>query len=500
YTLYKSRISKNVLETISAFCMEAVPVEKGGVTSFLIPHAKGPNSAKKDVELRKAARAWNLANMSKTTEKGKNVANSVWEMCMGKINNVCTEKSVTCSVAKDDKGQCPPGKNTNETKLDFDSFYKTAINDVPFSKYQRPDSSSTSLIGAIGKYIDPNSRVSQRDFNTEASYQATTGSACKVSQYLKGSRQTLKALEKLTNKLDERNSKGGNVIGLDLKVCDGKVNKDGCKAKDSIKEYDSGDKETGIDSLTTMTSKEAVEGSGMKDAQKELADEFKKCKESGDEETCKKFLATNRKEQEAMLAEYEIRSKAMVGKLEKLEKSTGKDEITKYLKEEGYSDEQISSMLENPDKVKKLKTEIKEKYATSRKNLINEMKRKLDGGTTKKDGQIDVKEDAAAIDTIAAELTDKTSRYRDLVHFNNIVSGYLAIGEGEDAKRNTASLFRELEDVDGSDQAAQTAKDGITQAASEAGISDDREDENKDPASLGVDEINEHILDHEIVE
>jgi hypothetical protein len=124
------------------------------------------------------------------------------------------------------------------------------------------------------------------------------------------------------------------------------------------------------------------------------------------------------------------------------------------------------------------------------------MRKRMEGSTTNEDDKIDFSDDddSSAIDTIAAELTDKTDRYADLVHFNNIVSGYLQVGSGSDAKRNTASLFAEIESAS---KDRKDAASDVRRAANEAGISDDRDDENTDPASLGIDEINENILNYE---
>ena len=332
-------------------------------------------------------------------------------------------------------------------------------------------------------------------FNKAVSERETKGKACQVSQYLKGARQSLGALEKLDEKMDEKRQ-GEAVIGYQMEVCKD-VSKGKCKNKGEIESYNAGDKEKGIDALTTLTSTEAVEESGMKDAQKGLEEEYKKCKDNQDEDTCKKFLATNRTEQEGIIDEYDIRSQAMLAKIQKLKREKSKDGLTQYLKEEGYSEDQISEMTNDDAKVQKLWTSIEEKYQNARKNLVKSMRKRMEGSTTKKDDQIVFSgsgSDSVAIDTIAAELTDKTDRYADLVHFNNIVSGYLQVGSGSDAKRNTASLFAEIESAS---KDRKDAASDVRRAANEAGISDDRDDENTDPASLGIDEINENILNYE---
>lgn len=513
YSLYKSRISKNILEAISSFCVEAMPVSGSATTpdgsksvpvsGFIIPQSTDPV---KSVELRKLARKFNIENMKESTQDSDgnpmNLAQSIWTSCMTNIDKVCTEKVMACKTKPAKKGD--PCTDKFPVKLD-ESFYNGAVTEVEGSKRFDKANSDPSAKKNVGvqTVLDEIHKAnggqnSAPQYDVSASFTETTGKACQVSQYLKGARQSLKALEKVDEKLAVNRGKKSDRI--QMTVCKS-VEKGKCKEQGELKDYDSGDKEKGIDALTTLTSKEAVEESGMKDAGKELAQEFKeKCKDAEDEEACKKFLATNRKEQEAMVDEYDIRSRAMLGKIEKLKKSKDKAGLEKYLREEGYTDDQISEMIKDDAKVEKLWATIEEKYKNARENLVESMRKRLEGNTTKKDGEVTFsaqngqKDDKTAIDTIAAELTDKTDRYADLVHFNNIVSGYLEVGEGSDAKRNTASMFAELESAG---EARKDSVQGIRDAATAAGISDTRENENSDPASLGISEINEHILDHD---
>ncbi len=509
YQLYKSRISKNILEAISSFCVEAIPVVGQGVIKgspnaqpayqvrgFIIPQSS--NSAD-NIKLRKLARKFNIDNMKEpsTGSDGKptNLAQSIWTSCMTNIDKVCTERGSGCKQNIGAGQEC-----TDPAIADLNrSFYTSSRKVVGSTRFDTASPANNVTVMTLINELHRKSGATGPvpTFDPGASFTETTGKACQVSQYLKSARQSLKALEKVDEKLAVNRGKQSDRIQMD--VCTS-VENGKCKDKGTLEDYNSGDEKRGIDAITTLTSKEAVEESGMKDASKELSEEFKKCKDDQDEETCKKFLATNRKEQEDMLAEYSIRSRAMLGKIEKLSKSKDKEGLKQYLKEEGYTEDQITEMTKDDTKVQKLWATIEEKYKNARKNLIDSMKKRLDSTTTNQDGQVvftagnNQQDDTAAIDTIAAELTDKTDRYADLVHFNNIVSGYLEVGEGDNAKRNTASMFAELE---GASENFKDDTDRVREAASQAGISDTREDENTDPASLGISEINEHILDHE---
>lgn len=503
YQLYKSRLSKNILEAISSFCVEAIPVSKtisdrngsgktAKFTGFVIPQASSTTGS---VKLRKLVRKWNIENMQHTMSAqgngpAQNTAQAIWNACMVNIDRICTETGNICATKGPD-GQCQE-KINGSISSSYNDRDKVYLSDRMNSGGNGP----VSIDDLIKKMHQASgAQGTAPAFDPRASETETKGKACQVSQYLKGARQSLAALEKLDEKMEEKR-KGGAVIGYQMEVCKG-VEKGKCKDRGEVDNYNAGDKEKGIDSLTTLTSKEAAEESGMKDAQKGLEEEYKKCKESQDEETCKKFLATNRTEQEGIVDEYDIRSRAMLAKIEKLKKEKSKDGLTQYLKEEGYSEDQISEMTSDDAKVEKLWTSIEEKYKNARKNLVDSMRRRMEGNTTKKDEQIVFSgqdNDKGAIDTIAAELTDKTDRYADLVHFNNIVSGYLEVGSGDEAKRNTASLFAEIESAG---EGRQEAAAEVRRAANEAGISDERDNENTDPASLGIEEINEHILNHD---
>ena len=74
YQLYKTRLSKNILEAISSFCVEAIPIETilndnepsgktAKFTGFVIPQA---TSTVESVKLRKLIRKWNIENMQHT--------------------------------------------------------------------------------------------------------------------------------------------------------------------------------------------------------------------------------------------------------------------------------------------------------------------------------------------------------------------------------------------------------------------------------------------------
>jgi seryl-tRNA synthetase len=202
--------------------------------------------------------------------------------------------------------------------------------------------------------------------------------------------------------------------------------------------------------------------------------------------SCKKFLNTNKDANVAAVTEFGLRQLAQEDILrEQLE--SGDDKVKAYLKEEGFAETQINE-LSNKENIEKTKEQIIERYNAEKKAIIAEMASRIERKTVSENGEVtNTVDDTNKLKAIQTQLSSRETDLASLVKFNNIVSSYLAIDEGEGKQsRNTASLFAESKTLQGED--AKIFKDNIKNA----GLSD-----KKNSPNLNVDTINDTFLDYD---
>lgn len=246
-----------------------------------------------------------------------------------------------------------------------------------------------------------------------------------------------------------------------------------------------------IDATTTVTSGD-IESSYEK-KNEALKKEMDKCMGPGDTivdaESCKKFISTDATAKEKALTEFGIRQFALEEKIE--EKFENKEEIKKYLIEEGYDKKKIDMMISSDAEIDKVKQEIKDRYKSEREAIIASMAEKIKSKTTESDGKIDTTQGSAdqeKLKKIREELSGRSDDLKQLVHFNNVVSSYLETSKDGKKSRNVASLFAEIKG------GAKTMKDidkeqlkDIEKKAGEAGLKQDKSGTGTD---LSVDTLN----------
>ena len=107
----------------------------------------------------------------------------------------------------------------------------------------------------------------------------------------------------------------------------------------------------------------------------------------------------------------------------------------------------------------------------------------------------------------ATELSEKPEHYKQMLHFSNIISGFLKVDDGSGNKRrNTSAMFAEIENSDrapsSSDESSMVDIKKISDALKNAGISHtDPEDDNTkhaDTVQLEVKVINKAILNYDV--
>lgn len=163
---------------------------------------------------------------------------------------------------------------------------------------------------------------------------------------------------------------------------------------------------------------------------------------------CKKYLNTNSGENETALAELGMRQIAQEAILEE-ELGSSDQKVRDYLKEEGYSANEIKEMTADKASIAEVKDQILKRYANQKAAIIKEMADRIQTKTAVAEGTVTPKGDISKLDKVKAELESRSTDLQNLVYFNNVVSSYLQIDDGKGKlTRNTASLFAEANSLE----------------------------------------------------
>ena len=261
-----------------------------------------------------------------------------------------------------------------------------------------------------------------------------------------------------------------------------------------------------LDDLTTITSNEFASKTGYNDSIEDMKKKLEQCMQDKSEANCREILGFDeqKEELEKASAEYKTRTQLMKEKIENMDE----EQIVNYLKDEGRTDDEIQEiLLNNQQDLSKLAKDIAAKYEKEKNAIIDQLNQQINGRTiASKD--LEDSDQAASIDaklsTISQELSARTDEYKQLIHFNNIVSGYLELKDeqGESAGHNTASIERELADSAFDDSNTRSPASGGTfdqlqKAIEESDIlSTSQDDTTTDTTEMDVDSINNNLLTH----
>jgi len=344
-----------------------------------------------DESKRKAHRLNNMQSLQ-DVQGDKIGASKNWSICLANIQHMCHRPSEIAELDKD-------GNKTNNVVRKFSK-----------ASQQNSCEASSSLAGT-----NPN----KKEANCDKVLETTQIRACEVTQYITESRQNLIAIEKTLENYDKLAVTTRNPA--------------------NVKIYSGSESGHTVDDVTSITSKEVLD-SGYAQANKDLSEEMKKCTEQNDEEACKQYLNQNKEEAYGILAEVKLKQEAVAQKLRDIdEKDTEK--IKELLLEEGYSEEDALKMAS----IDGIKDQINERYEAKKNAIINRMSDEIKK-TTVSGQDFDMAADQGKVVELKNEIESKSREFAELVHFNNIVSGYLNITDeqGQETK-NTASIARELE-------------------------------------------------------
>jgi hypothetical protein len=473
--IYENQLTKNILTAVSSFCIEANMINGFPLISR---NESGRNSQRKT-----NIKSLSAGTVTKDDGNGNQVEissaekeSSNWQLCMDNAQYVCHGGE---KIIKDSDG--------NKTKV-----------------------TAKSKLGVDCSSSDSDEKDKCKDFNY------TKGRACELTNYLKIAKQNLKAVEKIAEGYKEI----GKIKSYGVEGTDSKMKK--------VTENVVIDKEK-LENITSTSSNEFANESGFSDEVKADLADLERCVTknpdtgamefvAGAEESCKKYLNTDHESRDQMMQEHMLRQKALAAKVEKLnDTGDSEEDLKKFLRDQGRSDEEIEKQLKNVD-IKKLKEQITQRYENEKDALIESMNARLEKTSSEKDGMIDItpgSKDLVKLTKIHEELSAKTESYTQLIHYNNIVTGFLEIQDkdGNSKGRNTASIKKELENSAytedsmqklGIDKTAyENQLEGIGNAIEASNISlggsqSASNSEEETSSTIGVDRINEDILNYDI--
>lgn len=407
------------------------------------------------------------------SELGKTIVNAFTSYCL-ETNKECGEPIYapsseeiidrkTCLVPSDEtKRKSNREKNLNDLKGS--------------SSLDLGSSDSAKWTHCIKDITTICSKGSNEDSSEDKGYSARR--ACLIVDYVKSARENLIAVNAQKDFWNSEDTKSKYQVDANF--------------NDPM----NGNKNATSDKLTSITAKDITESSKKADEKRmALMDrclttkmvDGKEEHELNDAEACKSFMNTNKEENDKALVEFTLRQEAQSALLEEKLASGDATAIETYLKQEGYTKEQITTLLTNkdPEEVKKM---ITERFHNEKAALIKEMNERVTKKTSQEEGQITEK-DVSNLAQIKKELSTRTSDLAQSVQFNNIVSSYLSYTSKEndkvvDSGRNVASLFAEVESIE----------DKETVKALEKKIDEAQLKKNETSAVLGLDNLNGILL------
>ena len=380
--LYKTRISKNIISSISNYCLNATP-------EGFVQYDPDINENKKLIKKLKEENLKKLNKFDKDGKKDVNAAFAHWNKCVVQIKNICRQKN--------DYDEKEVGKE--KFKKELEKWY-------------------------AGR--DDNAR-NKEDFDY------TSDTACLVNSTIKGLRRILLKVKDI-----EKDYKNEGKKGIEFK-------------DSGVKVVSAGD----VDEMTSLTSKE-LEDSGFKEKSDEMVEDLKeKCFKQKSTEACKKYvnLKESTKKEDIALLEYKTRLDGLEEKLKNLDEKAVKD----YLQKNKYLDEKSVKLIKEEDLIE-IKKEMKAEFKREKEALVDRMNKLIKDREVqeKNKGEIDfdLKDTKDTIDQIEIGLKTRAKEYTQLLHFNNIVSGFLDITRADDVEEtatervkisNIRAIERELE-------------------------------------------------------
>ncbi len=412
--IYETRVSKNLVETITGFCMDVSPAVMGsgnGSRSYKLgtETGTGPDSR---FDFRK--QHGEMLSQAAT-------AGNVWKTCASDIRFICTYKGDTC----------PPQQSYSE---------------IAASVASSGSGSSAPASASSGPAVQAPACAND---------DATQKEACKVEAAMKEARAALLAAAQLKTAYGSAFGGGDSFQGLaNAKVYTGGGTA-GEKSIDEVATLTSKDVETNYGAGASAEATRLAQACGAA-AQTAAGGSGSATSSSGaastgfDAEACKRYVMTQEKakDAEAGITEYAMRSKVMQERMKKdlISDTTGQN-LAKYLKETGLSDSEIQAIQTDDAKKQKAVAGILANYEAQRQQVILDMQDKIKNKKTAQGNTFDKDSVATAANAIQAELSSEPDRYKRVTNYSNLVTVFLqksGSGPGGISFSAGASVEKEL--------------------------------------------------------
>lgn len=450
FELYKTQLGKNIIASMTSYCIDSsrYPMASGSGQMALPLISANKADAKKD-------RDENLKSLNNFN--GQDIeASKSWSQCITSITKIC---AIGNNNNRSEYKVIDPNTGATSQKLS----YKDALDAC---EKRQPSDKADAEEACIEIVDNSNAR------------------ACNVTQYIELAKQSILATDKIVDKMDK------------------KPGMDGIQNVEFYSSSKNGNES--IDALTTISSGEALEA--LSEGHQQDVAEMEKCFKDGaivDEESCAKYLSSDKEGQYALLGELKIQQEITLEKLDNIEDNP--EEVAKLLIEEGYSQEQAEALAT----VAGVKEQIKSRYDAKKDAILESLRKEIEAHTTTGD-EFDAVADSGKIREIADEINNRPENFSKLVHYNNIVSSFLKVtstdeGGNEVQNTNTAALSAEMKNSFLSEENRQKyeemgvnlstlgySEDQLGEKFAAAGV--DYSEASNDDAVLKVEDINSYIL------
>lgn len=408
FELAKTQIGKNVITAWSSACLDAGWVDNdNGKNSgeYLVILAPSTSNGSKYQNLRNA----NIDALKGQVE-GKQLSENYFK-CVAQLPMLCKKKDGKYNVQGAGAAQAP-GTDPNSAS-GITAGANSQSRKVEYKDYTIPAGKEIRSISGAGTGM--NTRASEVADLEKSSQER----ACEITAYVDGLRRQLSATEKIANIMKDdtvTKSEGNLELG---------------KSERTIGDID-------IDRLTTVTSGDlTAEDSyyGAVESNKQLLEE---CKQNASDPRCSGLVANTDEEKarirasgvafmlETEMIKNKINDDAELAKLSLEEKQT----ILRKL--------DPSTPVDEGDIDQKIKN-LRDAFSNERNALVASLSKKVEQLESSSANDLQSK-----TDTVADKMLSKGNEYVQLMHFNNVISGYFSV---EGGKSNVRVLDLELENV-----------------------------------------------------
>ncbi len=408
FELAKTQIGKNVITAWSSACLDAGWVDNtDGKNSgeYLVILAPSTSSGSNYQKLRNA-------NMDalKGQVAGKQLSEKYFK-CVAQFPMLCKKKNGKLNLQGAGATQTP-GTDPNSAS-GITAGASSQSQKVEYEDYSIPSGKVIKSINGQGTGITTQSS------EISALEKSSQERACEITAYVDGLRRQLSATEKIANIMkDDTVTKSQGNIELG-------------KSQRTIGDVD-------IDRLTTVTSGDlTAEDSyyGAVESNKQLLEE---CKQNASDARCNSLVANTDEEKarirasgvafmlETEMIKNKIKDDTELAKLSLEEKQT----ILRKL--------DPSTPVDEGDIDQKIKN-LRDAFSNERNALVASLSKKVEQLESSSANNLQSK-----TNTVADRILAKGNEYVQLMHFNNVISGYFSV---EGGKSNVRVLDLELENV-----------------------------------------------------